>query len=88
MLKSLIKFFIPSDDKLAKTAASKIAGLVNAQNSDREAQIAKIASVVQAFTKYQDMTARILADGKIEPDEEAEIAASIEPAIAYLKGLI
>ena len=79
--------FIPNDKKLSKMAAESIAKAVNSQ-TEREAQIAKVATMADKFTDYQKFVTQILTDGKISQDEIDEIAIRLEPLIAYVKGLI
>ena len=87
MVKSIIKMFIPNEKKLAKFAADGIANAINSQ-TEREAQIAKIATMADKFTEYQAFVTRILTDGKISDGEKDEIAVKLEPIMAYLKELI
>ena len=87
MLKKLIKIFIPNEKKLSMMAAESIAKAINSQ-TEREAQIAKIAKMADKFTEYQKFVTEILTDGKISQDEVNEIAARLEPLMAYLKELI
>ena len=68
-------------------AAESIAKAINSQ-TEREAQIAKIATMADKFTEYQKFVTEILTDGKISQDEVNEIAARLEPLMAYLKELI
>lgn len=87
MLKKLIKIFIPNEKKLAVMAAESIAKAINSQ-TEREAQIAKIATMADKFTDYQKFVTEILTDGKISQEEVDEIAARLEPLMAYVKELI
>lgn len=87
MLKNLIKIFIPNEKKLSMMAAESIAKAINSQ-TEREAQIAKIATMADKFTDYQKFVTEILTDGKISQDEVNEIAARLEPLMAYVKELI
>ena len=87
MLKKLIKIFIPNEKKLAVMAAESIAKAINSQ-TQREAQIAKIATMADKFTDYQKFVTEILTDGKISKEEVDEIASRLEPLMAYLKELI
>ena len=87
MLKKLIKIFIPNEKKLSTMAAESIAKAINSQ-TEREAQIAKVAKMADKFTEYQKFVTEILTDGKISQDEVNEIAARLEPLMAYLKELI
>lgn len=87
MLKKLIKIFIPNEKKLSMMAAESIAKAINSQ-TEREAQIAKVAKMADKFTDYQKFVAQILTDGKISQEEVDEIAARLEPLMAYLKELI
>ena len=84
MLKKLIKLFLPNEKKLSMMAAESIAKAINSQ-TEREAQIAKIAKMADKFTDYQKFVTEILTDGKISQEEVDEIAARLEPLMAYLK---
>lgn len=86
MLKFL-KIFIPNSKKLAGYAADGIAKTINNQ-TEREAQIAKIATAADKFTEYQAFVIRILSDGKISDEERAEIAAKLVPLMDYILELI
>lgn len=87
MLKSILKLFIPNEKKLSMIAAESIAKAINSQ-TEREAQIAKVATMADKFTEYQKFVTGILSDGKISQDEIDEIAIRLEPIMAYVKGLI
>lgn len=87
MLKKLIKIFIPNEKKLSMMAAESIAKAINSQ-TEREAQIAKVAKMADKFTEYQKFVTEILTDGKISQEEVDEIAARLEPLMAYVKELI
>lgn len=87
MLKSILKLFIPNEKKLSMMAAESIAKAINSQ-TEREAQIAKIATMADKFTDYQKFVTEILTDGKISQEEVDEIAARLEPLMAYLKEII
>ena len=65
-------------------AAESIAKAINSQ-TEREAQIAKVAKMADKFTEYQKFVTEILTDGKISQDEVDEIASRLEPLMAYLK---
>lgn len=87
MLKSILKLFIPNEKKLSLIAAESIAKAINSQ-TEREAQIAKVATMADKFTEYQKFVTEILSDGKISQDEIDEIAVRLEPIMAYVKGLL
>ena len=87
MFKSIIKIFLPNSKKIAGYAAESIAKAINSQ-TEREAQIAKIATMADKFTDYQKFVTQILTDGKISQEEVDEIAARLEPLMAYVKELI
>ena len=87
MLKSILKLFIPNEKKLAMMAAESIAKAINSQ-TEREAQIAKVATIADKFTEYQKFVTGILSDGKISQEETDEIATRLEPIMAYVKGLL
>ena len=87
MLKSILKLFIPNEKKLSMIAAESIAKAINSQ-TEREAQIAKVATMADKFTEYQKFVTEILSDGKISQNEIDEIAVRLEPIMAYVKGLL
>lgn len=87
MLKKILKLFIPNEKKLSMMAAESIAKAINSQ-TEREAQIAKIATMADKFTAYQKFVTEILTDGKISQEEVNEIAARLEPLMAYVKEII
>ena len=87
MLKSILKLFIPNEKKLSMIAAESIAKAINSQ-TEREAQIAKVATMADKFTEYQKFVTEILSDGKISQEEIDEIAVRLEPIMAYVKGLL
>ena len=87
MLKSILKLFIPNEKKLSMIAAESIAKAINSQ-TEREAQIAKVATVADKITDYQKFVTEILTDGKISQNEIDEIAVRLEPIMAYVKGLL
>lgn len=87
MLKKILKLFLPNEKKLSMMAAESIAKAINSQ-TEREAQIAKVAKMADKFTEYQKFVTEILTDGKISQDEVNEIAARLEPLMAYLKEII
>ena len=87
MLKKILKLFIPNEKKLSMMAAESIAKAINSQ-TEREAQIAKVAKMADKFTEYQKFVTEILTDGKISQEEVDEIAARLEPLMAYVKELI
>ena len=87
MLKKIIKLFIPASKKLSNMAAESIAKAINSQ-TEREAQIAKVAKMADKFTEYQKFVTEILTDGKISKEEVNEIAARLEPLMIYVKELI
>ena len=68
-------------------AAESIAKAINSQ-TEREAQIAKVAKMADKFTEYQKFVTEILTDGKISKEEVNEIAARLEPLMIYVKELI
>ena len=87
MLKKILKLFLLNEKKLSMMAAESIAKAINSQ-TEREAQIAKVATMADKFTAYQKFVTEILTDGKISKEEVDEIAARLEPLMGYLKEII
>lgn len=79
--------FIPNEKKLSKMAAESIAKAINSQ-TEREAQIAKVATMADKFTDYQKFVTQILTDGKISDDEKEQIAQKLLPVVEYVMGLV
>ena len=87
MFKSIIKIFLPNSKKIAGYAAESIAKAINSQ-TEREAQIAKIATMADKFTDYQKFVTQILTDGRISDREKEQIAQKILPVVEYVMGLV
>lgn len=87
MFKSIIKLFLPNSKKIAGYAAESIAKAINSQ-TEREAQIAKVATMADKFTDYQKFVTGILVDGKVDQSEIEEISTRLEPIVAYVVSLI
>ena len=87
MLKKIIKIFMPNSKKIADYAAESIAKAINSQ-TEREAQIAKIATMADKFTDYQKFVTQILTDGKISDREKEQIAQKLLPVVEYVMGLV
>lgn len=86
MLKSFIKFFMPSSKKMATYAAEQIANAVN--QAQKEDQIAKYATIADKATEVQKFVTSILLDGKIDDVEKEDIAKEIQPLIEKIIELI
>lgn len=86
MFKYLLKMFMPSDKKLAQYAADAIAKAVN--RSDKEALIAKYATMANKATEIQSFVVELLVDGKIDETEKNEITEKLMPLFAKLRELI
>ena len=86
-MNKILKFFLPSNKKIAGYAAERIAKAINTQ-TEREAQIAKYAKLADQFTDYQKFVTQILIDGKISEDEEKQISEKLLPVVEYVMGLV
>lgn len=86
-MNKILKFFLPSNKKIAVYAAERIAKAINTQ-TEREAQIAKYAKLADQFTDYQKFVTQILIDGKISEDEEKQISEKLLPVVEYVIGLV
>ena len=82
MLKALAKLFIPSPEKLADIASTKIADTIN--TSEKQELIAKFASMALDLTNIQEFISNVLKDGKISDEEKKQIASKLEPLFKYL----
>lgn len=86
-MKKLIKWLLPSSNKIAGYASESITNAINNQ-TEREEQIAKYAKLLDNFTDYQKFVTQILMDGKISDDEKDQIQKKLIPVVEYFLQLI
>lgn len=84
---NIIKWFLPSEKKLAKLAAEKIAEAINSQ-TEREDAIAKYSQMADSAVDVSKKITTWLNDGKIDDLECNEIADEIQPLISRILELI
>ena len=77
MIKTLIKLFMPSPQKLAKMAAERIQKAVN--ESNKAETIAKCASIASYATDIQKFISDTLIDGKISDEETKQVEDKLVP---------
>ena len=82
MFRALAKLFIPSPEKLADIASTKIAYTIN--TCEKQELIAKFASMALDLTNIQEFISNVLKDGKISDEEKKQIASKLEPLFTYL----
>ena len=82
MFKALAKLFIPSPEKLADIASTKIADTIN--TCEKQELIAKFASMALDLTNIQEFISNVLKDGKISDEEKKQISSKLEPLFTYL----
>ena len=82
MFRALAKLFIPSPEKLADIASTKIADTIN--TCEKQDLIAKFASMALDLTNIQEFISNVLKDGKISDEEKKQIASKLEPLFKYL----
>ena len=82
MFKAIAKLFLPSLEKLADIASTKIADTIN--TSEKQDLIAKYASMALDLTSVQEFISNVLKDGTISEDEKKQIASKLEPLFKYL----
>ena len=88
MLKSIAKFFCPSSKKLADGAANRIATGFNSIDADARVKLVRYSACAKCIAVYQAKLDEIVADGRIDADEEARIAAALEPMIEEAKKIV
>lgn len=81
-MSAILKWFIPSPEKLAKMTSEKIASTIN--TCEKQEMISKYASIALNLTSIQEFISGVLKDGKISDDEKKEIASKLEPLFKYL----
>ena len=88
MKKMIAKIFCPSSKTLAAASARKIAKGYNAIDSAKREKLARYSAYAKKIAYYQGKLDAIVADGKIDADEEARIAAALEPLIEGAKNIV
>lgn len=78
-MKWLLKLVLPSESKLAQSAASAVQAAVN--KSDKEALIAKYATLGNKASEFASWATALVADGKIDDVEREDIAAKLLPIV-------
>ena len=78
MLKSLIKAFA-TPRRLASYTAQGIARAVNSSKADTQEKIARVAAVADKASETTGALSKLLADGKLDDAEVADIAEMMIP---------
>ena len=77
MIKTLIKIFMPSPQKLANMAAKQIQDAVN--GCQKAEMIAKCASIAASVTDIQKFVSDTLLDGKVSDEETNKVEEKLIP---------
>ena len=78
-MKWFIKLLLPSAETVSKMVADTLAKSIN--ESGRQDAIVKYTKYVADWDKIQSKIVGWLNDGKINADEQAEIAKAIQPIV-------
>lgn len=78
-MKWFIKLLLPSAETVSKMVADTLAKSIN--ESGRQDAIVKYTKYVADWDKIQSKIVGWLNDGKIDADEQAEIAKAIQPIV-------
>ena len=79
MMKWFIKLLLPSAETVSKMVADTLAKSIN--ESGKSEAIVKYTKYVADWDKIQSKIVSWLNDGKIDADEQAEIAKAIQPIV-------
>ena len=79
MMKWFIKLLLPSAETVSKMVADTLAKSIN--ESGKSEAIVKYTKYVADWDKIQSKIVGWLNDGKINADEQAEIAKAIQPIV-------
>ena len=79
MMKWFIKLLLPSAETVSKMVADTLAKSIN--ESGKSEAIVKYTKYVADWDKIQSKIVGWLNDGKIDADEQAEIAKAIQPIV-------
>lgn len=88
IMKSLAKLVCPSSASIASSSAHSIATGYNGLHEERRLNLAKYSASAKKIMEYQAKIDTIIQDGIIDPEEEARIAAALEPLIEEAKKLV
>lgn len=87
-MKTLIRWLIPSSEKLAKMAAEAARDCINSLPEDHAAKIAKSAEIAEQANAVVAKLSGWLADGKMDEAETEELARALLPLVDKVKARI
>lgn len=79
MMKFILKLLLPSAETISKMVADTLAKSIN--ESGRQDAIVKYTKYVADWDKIQSKIVGWLNDGKIDANEQAEIAKAMQPIV-------
>ena len=88
MLKKLAALICPSSKKISKDAAHAVATGYNGIGDGKREKIARYSAAAKKIAEYQAKLDEIVKDGRIDEEEEARIAAALEPMVDAAKSIV
>lgn len=88
MLKTLVKWMIPSSEKLAKMAAEAARDCINSLPADHATRVARSAKIAEQASQVVSKLTSWLADGKMDEAETEELARALLPLVDKVKAHI
>lgn len=85
-MKTILKWFIPSPEKLSKMATDSICNKIN--SSDKLAKVAEYSDYADMIIQTANTLNNLIKDGKIDELEKEEIAKILEPLFKKAMDLI
>ena len=80
----MAKMLIPDAKQLSVMASQACQEFINKQPEDRAAQIARASDVASRLSCIQSTVSRALADGKLDDEETAKLAETLEPVMGKI----
>lgn len=77
----MIKWMLPKPAKIAEMAAKAAKDAINSLPEDHAAKIAKASEISSQANECLSAITRWLADGKMDDEEEAQLARALEPLV-------
>ena len=81
MMKTILRWLVPSSEKLAKMAAEAARDCINSLPEDHSARVARSAKIAEQANQVVFKLSSWLADGKMDEAETEELARALLPLV-------
>lgn len=80
-MKTLLKWLMPSSQKIADYAADAFQKVVNDKLADKKDYIVRGAQISEQVVKVQEYLTKWLADGSMDDEEKAVLSSALKPLV-------